>query len=526
MATLTKDNESYSGGRYTATNGVWNQGSLVNGVGYTQTIQLNEATFPNGVTMSWAWPEEGNGSVYAYPEIGWSVAGGAVQISDLLSLDATYDFRISGDPTSHNIAFEAWLYPDARGIWETSTSEVMLWVHSNGWKPDFESSFADAHYSAGLEIDPNWGDLSGGTSRQWQYVAALPSADKLSGTISYSNLLKDLIWKGVLTGHEYITTVELGAETMGGKGSLHVAALNYVEQRKALVSGTTGDDLFTAKAVGQNHVAGGAGTDTVAYAGRFADHEVQSRAGDVLVRGKGDLTTLDMLESVEKVRFADGVYDWASRSFTASDSAPVSAVTVTGQAIDGSPGADRLTGSERGDFIRGLDGNDQIDGGAGDDDVNGNAGADFVRGGAGADWVRGGKDNDTVDGGPGDDPHVNGNLGDDVVRGGEGADRVYGGQGDDQLFGDGGDDLLSGDVGNDILTGGAGADRFAFARGGGQDWITDFNWGVGDRVLLAPGTVYSLVVQDGQAVIDLGGGDRIGLAGVAPTSLGDWLAFG
>jgi hypothetical protein len=167
MATLIKDNATYDGGRFTATNGVWNQGSLVNGVGYTQSIQINESTFPNGVTMSWSWPEEGNGSVYAYPEISWSVAGGVVQISDLLTLNASFDFRLSGDPTSSNIAFEAWLYPDARGIWETSTSEVMLWVHSNGWKPQFESSFADGYYAAGLEIDPNWGDLSGGSPRKW-----------------------------------------------------------------------------------------------------------------------------------------------------------------------------------------------------------------------------------------------------------------------------------------------------------------------------------------------------------------------
>jgi serralysin len=192
---------------------------------------------------------------------------------------------------------------------------------------------------------------------------------------------------------------------------------------------------------------------------------------------------------------------------------------------DGGSGGDTIVGNGVANFVRGLDGADSIDGGWGDDDLNGNMGVDTVTGGDGADWVRGGQGNDLVVGASGGDPHVNGNLGDDTVYGSDGRDTVYGGQGSDRLFGDEGDDWLSGDLGADVVTGGAGADRFLFRPGSGGDWIIDFSSAEGDRVLLAAGTPYGIVSVAGEAVIDLGNGDLLGLSGVAPGALGDWLVY-
>jgi Ca2+-binding RTX toxin-like protein len=182
--------------------------------------------------------------------------------------------------------------------------------------------------------------------------------------------------------------------------------------------------------------------------------------------------------------------------------------------FDGDLGNDTVAGDAGGDFLRGLSDNDEVEGGDGADTVNGNKGGDTVQGGAGADVVFGGQSSDYVDAGAGDDSHVNGNLGADTVHGGDGNDSVYGGQGSDSVYGDGGDDRLSGDLGNDNLFGGAGADRFAFGRGGGRDWVIDFDFAEDDRIVLAPGQTYTVSTFDGQVLIDLGDGDAIGLAGV------------
>ncbi|WP_178119496.1 retention module-containing protein [Pseudomonas sp. SCB32] len=82
--------------------------------------------------------------------------------------------------------------------------------------------------------------------------------------------------------------------------------------------------------------------------------------------------------------------------------------------------------------------------------------------------------------------------GSDNLYGGEGNDILYGQGGNDFLFGEGGndilfggtgDDQLTGGKGNDILTGGAGADTFIWKAGDiGNDIITDFKAGEGDRI--------------------------------------------
>jgi Ca2+-binding RTX toxin-like protein len=192
--------------------------------------------------------------------------------------------------------------------------------------------------------------------------------------------------------------------------------------------------------------------------------------------------------------------------------------------LDGFTGGDIINGGDGADFIRGLEDNDVIDAGPGDDDANGNTGSDVVHGGDGADFVRGGRDGDTVYGDAGDDVHVNGNIGDDLVFGGAGADTLFGGQDQDQLFGEDGDDALSGDLGFDTLTGGPGADRFLIRAGAGADVAADFNAAEGDRVQLFAGQAFVLTVVGGQAVVDLGGGASLTLAGVSQASA-DWLVF-
>ena len=75
------------------------------------------------------------------------------------------------------------------------------------------------------------------------------------------------------------------------------------------------------------------------------------------------------------------------------------------------------------------------------------------------------------------------------------------------------------------MLGGRGADRFPFRPGAGQDWVGDFNSAEGDRIVLPTGTAYTLTTYLNQVVIDLGHGDTLGLAGVTPDKLGDWLVY-
>jgi Ca2+-binding RTX toxin-like protein len=206
-----------------------------------------------------------------------------------------------------------------------------------------------------------------------------------------------------------------------------------------------------------------------------------------------------------------------------TDPAGVLSGTAGDDTLIGTAGADTINGHDGRNYLRGGDGDDSIAGGSGFDDLNGNMGNDTAHGGAGDDWVVGGRDNDSLTGDGGSDL-VYGNLGNDTIDGGDGADIVRGGQGDDVVIGGAGDDFLSGDLGNDTMTGGAGADVFHTFANAGVDRVTDFHLSDGDRVMLDPGTIYTVAQVGADTVINMTGGAQMVLVGVQMTSLtGDWI---
>jgi Ca2+-binding RTX toxin-like protein len=218
--------------------------------------------------------------------------------------------------------------------------------------------------------------------------------------------------------------------------------------------------------------------------------------------------------------FTTGSYTVAVQAGAAASSAGNDYLvgTLAGGSIMAGGGNDTIVADNAQNYLRGEDGDDSIAGGSGFDDINGNMGADTIDGGLGDDWVVGGKGDDQQFGYDGDDI-VLGNLGNDTLDGGFGADVVRGGQGDDVLFGGPGADYVSGDRGNDTETGGSGADNFHSFSGAGVDRVLDFSLAQGDRVMLDPGTTFTVSQVGADTVIDMGNGDQLILVGVQAASL-------
>ena len=99
-----------------------------------------------------------------------------------------------------------------------------------------------------------------------------------------------------------------------------------------------------------------------------------------------------------------------------------------------------------------------------------------IAGTQGPDKLKGGKLDDSIFGKGGDD-RIMGKKGNDYVEAGAGNDTVKGGKGDDWL--------VAG-AGNDKLKGGQGADQFRISGsdGIGSDFISDLNFGQGDKLVL------------------------------------------
>lgn len=206
-----------------------------------------------------------------------------------------------------------------------------------------------------------------------------------------------------------------------------------------LVELNDGNDIFRGQGGVQGDVNGGNGNDTIL--GGRGDDNLLGRAGDDLLSG------------------GDG-----------------------DDAAFGDAGLDLMTGGDGADSLYGGTDADTMEGGAGLDAMSGGAGNDLMRGGAEDDLINGDTENDTILGGTGDDlafggdnnDRLDGNAGDDTLDGGLGVDVLFGGFGADSLLGGSNIDTLDGGAGDDLLSGGASADMFVFARGGGNDRVTDF----------------------------------------------------
>jgi Ca2+-binding RTX toxin-like protein len=201
----------------------------------------------------------------------------------------------------------------------------------------------------------------------------------------------------------------------------------------------------------------------------------------------------------------------------------VLAAQHSGDVVTGTSGGDTITAADGRHALFGQDGNDSISGGTGFDVINGNKGDDTLAGHSTVgDWLSGGQGDDVITAGGGANV-VNGNLGDDTVVGGSGHDMLRGGQGADSIVAGSGDAWISGDRGDDTIQAGAGSDVIFSFAGGGSDRVLGFD-PLHDHVVIDGGAHVSASQVGADTVVDLGGGDRLVLAGVQLTSLANgWL---
>jgi Ca2+-binding RTX toxin-like protein len=185
------------------------------------------------------------------------------------------------------------------------------------------------------------------------------------------------------------------------------------------------------------------------------------------VVGDAAVNTID-LSGVLTADFAPG----ASTQVEGSDGADVITGSGLPDMILGEIGADVIAGGGGNDVIYGGDGADDINGGNGNDIIDGGIGADAMSGGAGTDTLKESADvdfllTDTTLTGVGADTlnafervKLAGGVGANTIDASTftGSTFLFGGPGNDVLIGGTGDDVLKGSLGADAMNGGAGTD--------------------------------------------------------------------
>jgi hypothetical protein len=151
----------------------------------------------------------------------------------------------------------------------------------------------------------------------WTFIGLESTGgDVLSNSLSLSDIFKTLIWNGVLTGQEYISDVMFGSEITAGRGGLHINNLSYNFTANPSLVGTAGNDAFVINSMGGNNVIGNGGVDTVVYPGSYSNYQIKLSGSEILVTKGNNISTLDELNGIKFIQFADGKYDIATASFT------------------------------------------------------------------------------------------------------------------------------------------------------------------------------------------------------------------
>jgi len=432
------------------------------------------------------------------------------------------------------------------------TDDVIIIDHVTGVKPSTLASFAS---EAGGNTTFNFGDLDGngfddGFVLMGVTLAQLHEDDfevyfsglnQINGTTGNDNLAgtsgDDLILPDTNTGLDSIEASEGNDEIdfTGSSGNAFYDLL-YSNLGVALnvnigaTSGTVGKDgigndtLSNIDQIGDGiYFGAGAQNDSFTIAGP---------SGLYFIANPGMGTdTIDISGGSGPVRVAllnyDGVdVDATTGSAAERNGGSTLSVTGTGFVRDWqlTNKDDSILGTAQDErFITG-EGNDQVDGGGGYDilryDRSGVSGITAFFNGVGSATINGVWNGQNF---------LDVALNIEEIRGSADGDVLFGADGDDTLDGRAGDDILGGGVGSDLLIGGAGGDRFVFATGDGNDRITDFVLGDGDRIDLRAFQTISDVSQfsvtfdigTGDTTIDMGGGDTLVVEGVDLTGDGN-----
>ena len=278
------------------------------------------------------------------------------------------------------------------------------------------------------------GARRGGTGENVVDQHALPANDPDRG---YDDTLMGGEGNDLLYGGGGADMLDGGA----GKDSLHGGAGNDTIKADFADLGNTATTAATDFDADGVALTGGAGIDTISFAGEKANKGSMAGVTDLQLYG-----TAEGFENFIGSEANDVVTQGNTPALAAGT--PTAPMTYTGSRFEGRGGNDTFTGST-----------DTADpDGEGPKAATGRP--DMVYGGAGNDSLSGGAGNDMLDGGAGNDT-------------------LLGGTGDDMLTGGAGNDSLNGGAGADTLEGGAGSDTFVWGNG---DTIKGFNVNEDERI--------------------------------------------
>jgi hypothetical protein len=227
-------------GPYAADNSTWN----VPASGWTETITINNATFPNNTVIAWSFPANPDFAFpYSGPFVGWgryasdgpmpAVIPPSQMIGSIQTLTTTYDISVGGRTDFFDSIYDFYLtsapgptspVPGGYNYLHEIEIAVHLPIAYSRWLTG--NGYATTPFTDGM--GQQWAIVNNPGSRMVVFAPA-NYQDRLSATVDIKALLMAAVQAGYLSSSEYFSGLVLAPEPGGYAGTMTINefSVNY-----------------------------------------------------------------------------------------------------------------------------------------------------------------------------------------------------------------------------------------------------------------------------------------------------------
>jgi hypothetical protein len=207
-------------GKYYVNNNLWGQDS---GSGSQCVWDMSQ----NGDTIAWGTDYTWTGADHSVKSYAGSVLGWhwgwkvdkprtelPVRVGDRKRINTTWDFSVSSNPGTMNVAYDLWLHNKNTADWQDQpTDEVMIWLNRQGGAGPLGSKVGSVSLG-GAMWDLYEGDIG------WKVHSFVRVANTSKATLDLDDFLQALVRRNLLSNGKYVSGIEAGTEVFRGTGRL------------------------------------------------------------------------------------------------------------------------------------------------------------------------------------------------------------------------------------------------------------------------------------------------------------------
>lgn len=210
-------------GKYYVNNNLWGQDD---GTGK----QCVWDTAHNGDTIGWGtdytWTsksgKENAVKSYASSVLGWhwgwkvdkAATGLPLRVGDRTPVRTTWNFTVSADPGTMNVAYDLWLHSKNTADWADQPSdEIMVWLNRQGGAGPLGTKYGSVSLGGSM-WDIYQGDIG------WKVYSFVRRSNTTSATLNLDDFTQALVRRKLLSNNKYVSGIEAGTEVFRGTGKL------------------------------------------------------------------------------------------------------------------------------------------------------------------------------------------------------------------------------------------------------------------------------------------------------------------